>query len=106
MLLLTRRIGQGIRIGDHIQVKVLAHRNNQIRLGIEAPKDIPVHRDEVFERIQHEHAAEHAAEARALATVGVGQRAVPAIAAVSSGTLSVGGVVRDALRGPRGTGPR
>jgi carbon storage regulator len=54
MLVLTRRIGEIIRIGPHIVVTVLGVNGNQVRFGIEAPKDVPVHREEVFERIKHE----------------------------------------------------
>lgn len=54
MLILTRRLGETIRIGPDIIVTVLGVNGQQVRLGIEAPKDVPVHREEVFARIQHE----------------------------------------------------
>jgi carbon storage regulator len=54
MLVLTRRVGEIIRIGPHIVVTVLGVNGNQVRFGIEAPKDVAVHREEVFERIKHE----------------------------------------------------
>ena len=54
MLILSRRIGEIIRIGPHIVVTVLGVNGSQVRLGIEAPKDVAVHREEVFERIKHE----------------------------------------------------
>lgn len=54
MLILTRRIGETLNIGDDIQVTVLGIKGNQIRLGINAPKDVPVHREEIYERIRHE----------------------------------------------------
>src|ERR1700676_5582234 len=54
MLVLTRRIGEVIRIGPHIVVTILGVNGSQVRLGIEAPKDVAVHREEVFERIKHE----------------------------------------------------
>lgn len=54
MLILTRRTNEGIRIGDDITVVVLGVKGNQVRLGIGAPKDVPVHREEIYERIQHE----------------------------------------------------
>ena len=53
MLVLTRRIGETIRIGPRV-VTILAVNGSQVRLGIDAPKDVAVHREEVFERIQRE----------------------------------------------------
>ncbi len=52
MLILTRRIGETIRINDDISVTVLGVKGNQVRLGIEAPEGVSVHRQEIFERIQ------------------------------------------------------
>ena len=52
MLILTRRTGETLNIGDNIKVTVLNVNRQQIRRGIEAPKDVPVHREEVYERIQ------------------------------------------------------
>jgi carbon storage regulator len=57
MLVLTRKIGETVNIGDDIQVTVLGIHGNQARLGIEAPKEIPVHRSEIYERIQNEKTA-------------------------------------------------
>jgi len=54
MLILTRRVGETIRIGDEITVTVLGVKGNQVRLGIGAPKDVSVHRQEIFERIARE----------------------------------------------------
>jgi carbon storage regulator len=56
MLILTRRIGENLRIGDDVVVTVLGVKGNQVRLGVEAPKNIPVHREEIFERIKRERA--------------------------------------------------
>jgi carbon storage regulator len=53
MLILTRHIGQTIVIGDDIEVTVLGINGNQVRLGITAPKEIPVHREEVAQRIKN-----------------------------------------------------
>ena len=52
MLILTRRIGETIMFGDDKKVMVLGVKGNQIRLGVEAPKNVPVHREEIYTRIQ------------------------------------------------------
>ncbi|WP_338806776.1 carbon storage regulator CsrA [Pseudomonas chlororaphis] len=52
MLVLTRRNGETIKIGDDIIIRILAVSGGQIRLGIESPQEVPVHRGEVYERIQ------------------------------------------------------
>ena len=54
MLILTRRLGESINIGDNIKVAVLGVSGRQVRLGIEAPSDVVVHREEVYVRIQEE----------------------------------------------------
>jgi carbon storage regulator len=54
MLILTRRVGETVMIGDNVAVTVLGVKGNQVRVGIKAPKDTPVHREEIFERIRRE----------------------------------------------------
>ena len=54
MLVLTRKLGENIRIGDNVKVTVLELKGGQVKLGIEAPPDIPIHREEIFNRIQQE----------------------------------------------------
>lgn len=56
MLILTRRVGESLMIGDDIKVTVVDIKGNQIRLGIQAPKEIPVHREEVYVRLIEEKA--------------------------------------------------
>ena len=54
MLILTRRVGETLRIGDDIAVTVLGVKGNQVRIGIDAPKAVDVHREEVFQKIKRE----------------------------------------------------
>lgn len=54
MLILTRRVGETLKVGNDIDVTVLGVKGNQVRIGITAPKNVAVHREEIFERIQRE----------------------------------------------------
>ena len=54
MLILTRRISESVIIGDNVKITVLGVKGNQVRLGIDAPKDVSVHREEIYQRIQQE----------------------------------------------------
>lgn len=56
MLILSRNIGQSIKIGDDVDITILGIRGNQIRIGINAPKNIAVHREEIYNRIQEQKA--------------------------------------------------
>ena len=58
MLILTRRVGEKLIIGDDVKVTILGVKGNQIRIGIDAPKDMQVHREEIYQRIQRENRKE------------------------------------------------
>jgi carbon storage regulator len=58
MLILTRRVGETLMIGDNVTVTVLGVKGNQVRIGVNAPKDVSVHREEIYERIQREQDAD------------------------------------------------
>jgi carbon storage regulator len=70
MLILTRRVGETVMIGDEVTVTVLGVKGNQVRIGVNAPKTVAVHREEIFERIKREGDSEAhspAAPSRAIA---------------------------------------
>ncbi len=62
MLILTRRVGETLMIGDEVTVTVLGVKGNQVRIGVNAPKDIAVHREEIYERIKREQDSTYVAE--------------------------------------------
>ncbi|MCG7874650.1 MAG: carbon storage regulator CsrA [Candidatus Thiodiazotropha lotti] len=58
MLILTRRVGETLMIGDEVNVTVLGVKGNQVRIGVNAPRDVTVHREEIYERIKREQSEE------------------------------------------------
>lgn len=54
MLILTRKVGETLMIGDEIEVTILSLKGNQVRIGVNAPKNVPVHREEIYDRIKRE----------------------------------------------------
>ncbi|ARU57605.1 carbon storage regulator CsrA [Oleiphilus messinensis] len=59
MLILTRRVGETLMVGDDVTVTVLGVKGNQVRIGVNAPKEVAVHREEIYQRIQKEKAEGH-----------------------------------------------
>ena len=57
MLILTRRVGENLRVGDDVIISVLGVKGSQVRIGIDAPKHVQVHREEIYQRIQNEKSA-------------------------------------------------
>ncbi len=71
MLILTRRVGETLMIGDSVTVTVLGVKGNQVRIGINAPKDVAVHREEIYERIHKDDEGRQPGADDALATEGL-----------------------------------
>lgn len=65
MLILTRRVGETLMIGDEVTVTVLGVKGNQVRIGVNAPRDVAVHREEIYERIKREQSEKLGADRRA-----------------------------------------
>ncbi len=64
MLILTRRVGETLMVGDDVTVTVLGVKGNQVRIGVNAPKEIAVHREEIYERIKREKEGDAASAAK------------------------------------------
>ncbi len=62
MLILTRRVGETLMIGDDVAVRILGVKGNQVRVGVEAPRDVIVHRQEIYDRISRERSEEGQSE--------------------------------------------
>ncbi len=62
MLILTRRVGESLMIGDQITVTILGVKGNQVRVGVSAPKDVAVHREEVYQRIHRKQKTHRSSE--------------------------------------------
>ena len=75
MLILTRRVGETLMIGDEVTVTVLGVKGNQVRIGVNAPKEVAVHREEIYERIKREKQTAFAAAAPVVESEEQGDRA-------------------------------
>ncbi len=65
MLILTRRVGETLMVGDQVTVTVLGVKGNQVRLGVNAPKEVAVHREEIYRRIQEERSGDKVSDGEA-----------------------------------------
>ena len=90
MLLLTRKLGENIRIGDDVKITIVEVKGNHVKLGIDAPPSVKVHREEIYERIQQENRrnqAQGAADATNAGPAGSNTRPDNAGSANGSGTV-------------------
>lgn len=79
MLLLTRKLGENIRIGDDVKITIVEVKGNHVKLGIDAPPSVKVHREEIYERIQQENRRAQALRdgATGSGSPGLGERSAP-----------------------------
>jgi len=77
MLLLTRKLGENIRIGDDVKITIVEVKGNHVKLGIDAPPSVKVHREEIYERIQQENRRAQALQAGGAGTPAAGNAASP-----------------------------